>query len=451
MNRETKNSSIPWIGAIPSGWTILRIKNTSWLKGRIGWDGLKSEEFQETGPYIITGTDFVDGQVNWDSCAHITQERFAEDELLHIFEGDLLITKDGTIGKLAMVQNCPDNVSLNSGVMIIRNNSAWKYDQKFMYYMLGSDVFTQWFECEQKPGSTIKHLYQNQFTEFQFPMPPLPEQHAIVRYLDTKCAAIDEAIDRHKRIIEKLEEYRTSFATMVLTQGTNRDVRLIDSGVQQIGEIPEHWTVVRIKHLLSTDRVNLRVGPFGSALSTKEYTDEGPWVYTQRTVLDDNFKENPIHISEEKYTSLEGFSVIDGDLLVTTRGTIGKLAIVPDDAPKGILHPCLIKFRVDKNKIHHEILKHLFNDTDLVMNQIRKQAEGATIEALYSGPLKDVYVPLPPYTEQVEILNFLDSQSQNINNMIKNHQTIVAKLEEYRKSIIYYAVTGKIDCREMTT
>ena len=64
--REMKNSNIIWLGSIPSDWNILRVKNTSWLKGRIGWDGLKSEEFTDEGPYLITGTDFSDGKVNWD-------------------------------------------------------------------------------------------------------------------------------------------------------------------------------------------------------------------------------------------------------------------------------------------------------------------------------------------------------------------------------------------------
>ena len=93
-----KDSGIEWIGRIPKDWKTIKIKFTSWLKGRIGWDGLKSSEFIEEGPYLITGTDFLDGKINWDTCVHITEDRFNEDQLLHIFENDLLITKDGTIG-----------------------------------------------------------------------------------------------------------------------------------------------------------------------------------------------------------------------------------------------------------------------------------------------------------------------------------------------------------------
>ena len=427
--REMKNSNIIWLGSIPSDWNILRVKNTSWLKGRIGWDGLKSEEFTDEGPYLITGTDFSDGKVNWDTCAHITEDRFSEDELLHVKEGDLLITKDGTIGKLAIVEGCPEKVSLNSGVMIIRNNSSWRYDQKFMYYILGSEVFTQWFESEQKPGSTIRHLYQHQFGEFRFPFPSLSEQRSIVSYLDKKCATIDEAIARRRQIIEKLEEYRKIVTTALISGCDSKPVRL--------------------KFLLIKGRSGMKVGPFGSDLSTKEYVDEGPWVYTQRTVLDNNYKTNEIHVSEQKYEAMKGFEVLPGDILVTTRGTLGYVSVVPPGAPTGILHPCLIRFRIDSSLVSPTFIKCLFNETDLIMNQIKGKAEGATIGALYSGMLKDLVMPIPSLKDQEIIMQKVQNVHGRIDKQVSINTEIIERLEEYRKSIIYNAITGKIDCREV--
>lgn len=207
---EMKETGIEWLGEIPSSWEVLRIKNTSWLKGRIGWDGLKATEFVEEGPYLITGTDFEDGIINWNTCVHITKERYDEDELLHIKENDLLITKDGTVGKVAIVKDCPKEVSLNSGVLIIRNTSKPFYNSKYMYYVLLSDEFKHWFDYDQKPGSTIIHLYQHQFEDFKFTYPSLEEQQQIVDYLDNKRSKIDDAITRSNGIIEKLEEYKKS-------------------------------------------------------------------------------------------------------------------------------------------------------------------------------------------------------------------------------------------------
>lgn len=217
LNVEMKNSGIPWIGEMPEKWEVMRIKDTSWLKGRIGWDGLKASEFIDEGPYLITGTDFCDGYVNWDTCVHITKQRFEEDTLLHIRENDLLITKDGTVGKVAIAKDCPKETSLNSGVMIIRNKSKYIYNSKYMYYILLSDEFKHWFEYSQKPGSTIKHLYQHQFGEFKHTFPPLEEQQQIADFLDSKCSKINESIEQSNKVIQKLEEYKKSLIYNAVT------------------------------------------------------------------------------------------------------------------------------------------------------------------------------------------------------------------------------------------
>ena len=350
MDREMKDSKILWVGDIPQNWNILRIKNTSWLKGRIGWDGLKSEEFQETGPYLITGTDFKNGYVDWDTCVHITEERFAEDELLHIHEGDLLITKDGTIGKLAIAKNCPDKVSLNSGVMIIRNNSNWKYNEKYMYYVLSSNVFSQWFESEQKPGSTIKHLYQHQFEEFQFPLPPLNEQCSIVTYLDAKCAAIDEAIERHKKIIERLEEYRTETITNLIL-GLN-DANIVSTGVEWIGQISSSRKLWRLKHLI--------VEPlkYGANESGCLYDKSLPR-YIRITDIDlfgDLKDEGKLSLTEEQAS---GYILKDGTLLFARSGaTVGKSFLYHSDYGRAAFAGYLISVVANKALLLPEWLKY---------------------------------------------------------------------------------------------
>lgn len=210
QNAPMKDSGVEWIGEIPQKWTTIRIKNTSWLKGRIGWDGLKSSEFIESGPYLITGTDFANGSINWKTCAHISEERYQQDELLHIKENDLLITKDGTIGKLAIVKNCPEKVSLNSGVMIIRNDTIFKYSNRYLYYILQSNQFFLWYELSQSGNSTIKHLYQAQFYNFEFTYPSLEEQISIASYLETKCSKISRLIDLLEQNIAMLKSFKQS-------------------------------------------------------------------------------------------------------------------------------------------------------------------------------------------------------------------------------------------------
>ena len=207
---KLKDSGIEWVRKIPEKWNVIRLKHASWLKGRIGWQGLRSEEFMDEGPYLITGTDFKDGHINWETCVHISEQRFNQDKAIQIKEDDLLITKDGTIGKLAIVKNCPEKVSLNSGVFIIRNNGKYKYIDKYMYYVLQSEEFTLWFDLSNAGNSTIKHLNQEGFYNFAFAYPPLSEQKEIADYLDEKCSEIDAVVADKQKQLETLDEYKKS-------------------------------------------------------------------------------------------------------------------------------------------------------------------------------------------------------------------------------------------------
>ena len=205
-----KSSGVEWIGDIPEKWNVFRIKNVAFLKGRIGWQGLKSDEYQEDGPFLVTGKDFKNGKIDWMSCVHITEKRFDEAPEIHIRENDLLITKDGTVGKVAIAKNCPLKVSLNSGVLLIRSKNNSFFDQKFLYYVLCSNIFWMWFLSTLNGNSTIIHLYQEDFSNFSFSLPPLSEQKEIADYLDAKCAKIDAFIAKKQTVIEKMTEYKKS-------------------------------------------------------------------------------------------------------------------------------------------------------------------------------------------------------------------------------------------------
>lgn len=211
-NVEMKDSGIEWIGEIPKHWKVIRIKNAAILKARIGWQGLKSDEFLDDSnlPYLVTGTDFKDGLVDWDSCVRISEKRFEMDKNIQINENDLLITKDGTIGKLAIARNCPYKASLNSGVFVIRNKGTYEYNDKYMYYLLKSEQFYLWFELNDAGNSTIRHLYQRDFYNFSFTYPETKEQNQIVDYLDKKTKLIDDSIAIKQKQLETLEEYKKS-------------------------------------------------------------------------------------------------------------------------------------------------------------------------------------------------------------------------------------------------
>ncbi|MCS3924441.1 restriction endonuclease subunit S [Methanosalsum natronophilum] len=210
-----KDSGIEWIGEIPEHWDTIRIKHATYVKGRIGWHGLRSDEFIDEGAFLVTGTDFVNGRINWDSCYHISKNRYDQDPYIQLKENDLLITKDGTIGKVALVKGLKSEATLNSGIFVTRPLSN-NYITDFMYWILNSEVFTAFFEYMSN-GTTIQHLYQNVFNEFAFPIPPLKEQQAIADYLDNETSQIDNLIEKTEQSIEYLKEYRTALISSAVT------------------------------------------------------------------------------------------------------------------------------------------------------------------------------------------------------------------------------------------
>ena len=204
-----KDSGIEWIGEIPERWSLYRIKYNTFLKGRIGWQGLNSNDFIDEGYCLITGTDFDNkGGINWDTCYRISKERFDEDKLLHIKNGDLLMTKDGTVGKMAYIQNLPEEASLNSHLLIIRQTTNI-ISNEFLYWVMLSNVFKRFCSIYQS-GSIMSSISQSTLGMMSCYCPSIEEQNSIVTYLKTKCTEIDSLINIKLSKIDSLKEYKKS-------------------------------------------------------------------------------------------------------------------------------------------------------------------------------------------------------------------------------------------------
>ena len=189
------------------------ISKSSYLRGRIGWQGLRASEFIEEGPYLVTGTDFKGGKIKWNNCYHVSEERYKEAEYIHVKDKDVLITKDGTIGKIALVDNCPEKAVLNSGIFLLRCNDG-SYEHEYIFHLLNSYVFSKFLD-DNLSGSTIQHLYQHIFEKFEFPVPSLEEQQKIAAVLST----IDRAIAQTEAIIAKQQRIKTGLMHDLLTRG----------------------------------------------------------------------------------------------------------------------------------------------------------------------------------------------------------------------------------------
>ena len=184
-------------------WVIINLAKNSRLKARIGWQGLTTAEYLDEGySYLITGTDFKDGRIEWNGCHYVDYDRYAQDPNIQVSNGDLLLTKDGTIGKVAFVTDLKRPATLNSGVFLVKPITD-AYTAHFMFYVLESSVFKDFLQ-QLSAGSTINHLYQKDLVKFDLFVPPTKEeQEAIAGILfdmDLDIYKLEEKLSKYQKI-----------------------------------------------------------------------------------------------------------------------------------------------------------------------------------------------------------------------------------------------------------
>ncbi|MCB9987710.1 MAG: restriction endonuclease subunit S [Rhodospirillales bacterium] len=212
-------------------WNRINMQKDANLSARIGWQALTTKEYLDSGDFcLVTGTDFVNGRVNWNSCHYVDEWRYRQDKNIQLKEGDVLLTKDGTIGKVGYVENLDLPATLNSGVFVIRPRDK-KFYPLFLFYILRSRVFDD-FLAKITAGSTITHLYQKDLVNFEFLAPETDEQKEIAQVLD----AIDKDLVKQEERLRKAKAIKQGMMQELLTGRT----RLID--VAQIEHERMHGT-----------------------------------------------------------------------------------------------------------------------------------------------------------------------------------------------------------------
>ena len=181
---------------------ILNLGKDLYIKGRIGWKGLKKEEYLDSGDLkIINATALEDGYIDWDNCGFITKERYEESPEIMLQEDDILISKDGTLGKIGYVKNMKTPCSVASGIFVLRNSSKEKVNFDYLYHLLTSHIFKDFIKRNKAEGSTINHLYQRDLENFEINLPDLEIQEKVAFVLNS----IDRKIQNNNKQIQTLE------------------------------------------------------------------------------------------------------------------------------------------------------------------------------------------------------------------------------------------------------
>ncbi len=427
--RAMKDSGVEWIGEVPENWKTTKIKHVASLNGRIGWQGLSSEEYSDEGAYLITGVNFINGKIDWDNCVHVPMSRWKEAPEIQISDGDLLVTKDGTIGKVAIVSEMPAATSLNSGVLLIRSKP--EIESKLLFWILQSEVFWKWFRLINSGNSTIIHLYQYSFCDFSFSVPSLSHQKRIATFLDSKCAHIDAIIEKQQQVIEKLKAYKQSVITEAVTKGLDPTVPMKDSGVEWIGMVPEHWEVVKLRtHASMLTPMRDRPENLDGSI---------PWIRIEDfsgKYIESSVEGLGVSLKTVKEMNLKVYPI--GTVLCTSSCELGKCAIVSTELVSNQRFIGIIP----NSETSSDFLYYLMLTNAVRLNHLST----GTIQANLSRvAFEQLMLQFPSLKEQQTISLYLDEQCGIIDRIINAKGSAVEKLTAYKKSLIYEAVTGKME------
>lgn len=372
-------------------------------------------------------------------CVHISESRWEEAPEIHIKNGDLLITKDGTVGKVAIVDGLASKASLNSGVLLIRTQP--EYDKKFLFWVIQSEEFWRWFRLKNAGNSTIIHLYQGDFAEFSYTFPRISGQKAIADYLDKRCGEIDSIIADIEKQIELLKQYKKSLITETVTKGLDKSVPMKDSGNEYIGNIPQSWTTKRIKHIIE----GIKDGTHG----TFDRVMDGYYLLSAKNVFDDKLQINNMEseISYRDYLSIVscGFPKRN-DVLLCCVGTVGRACVYQRNEPLAFQRS--VTFLRPSIEITPRFLMYcLQSESTLVQEKllINKSAQ----DGLYMNSVKELVIPfVGDIQTQISITDYLDKECKQIGAVIETKQQQLELMQQHKKSLIYEYVTGKKRVKE---
>ena len=421
--REMKDSGIEWIGEIPADWKVIKNKYLLSLLYSGGTPSVSNNDFYcfEGGTPFVSISDMSTVDYVLSTQKRLTGSGLKDKNLKILPIGTILYSIYATVGAVSELKI---EAAISQAMLALQVNS--KVDKSFYKYNLAA---MKDYIFSNANGNTQFNLNAEKVKNFYFVLPNVATQHRIANYLDRKSSQIDAIIARQQEVIEKLKAYKLSIITEAVTKGLNPNAPMKDSGVEWIGEVPEHWNILKLQahtqmltpmrdrpEKLDGDIPWVRIEDYdGKYISASK---EGLGVSTE-TVKEMNLKIYPV-----------------GSILCTSSCDLGKCAIV---ARELVSNQRFINIIPDSNT-NSDYLYYLMLSNAERLNHLST----GTIQAnLSRKAFEHLMVQFPPISEQKEIAYYLDRKCEIIEFSIRKKQELIDRLSSYKKSLIYEVVTGK--------
>ncbi len=424
--RAMKGSGIEWIGEIPADWEVSTIKREYVFQ--TGWTPDTTHEEYFVGENIWINISDMKSKVVYDSEKHISDEAVRLASMNISPKGSLLYAFKLSVGAVSF---CGIDMYTNEAIATFLPG---KNNLRFLYYT--APIFIIKNANENIYGAKL--LNQKLIRNAKIVIPPLEVQKRIADYLDHKCSQIDTIIARQQEVIEKLKAYKLSVITEAVTKGLNPNVPMKDSGVEWIGEIPEHWKMVRLKFLLS----HIIDCPH----ETPIYSADGDYLVI-RTADQDLGKlraaEDMYRLDEGEYQNrIRRMPLEKDDIVYGREGERWGLACLIPESNKYCLGQRMLQFRCKKESIFPRFAMWALNSR-FVYLQGAVDTIGSTSPHVNISTVRNFLIPVPSINEQQGIVAYVDKKMSQLDREVEHREMLICKLNEYKKSLIYEVVTGK--------
>ncbi|EAL3147779.1 restriction endonuclease subunit S, partial [Campylobacter jejuni] len=423
--KNFKESGIEWLGEIPEHWEVVKINKIVTFVNGYAFENFDFNPIFEI-PVIRIG-DMQKEKILYDNCLK-TKEKEKLKQFL-ISNNDILIALSGaTTGKIAFCDT--DNKAyINQRVAIVRSKLKLV---KYYFLTRGFSLLIE-LACN---GSAQPNISTKEIGEFKIPLPPLKEQEQIANFLDEKCKKIANFIEKKEKLITLLKEQKQALINETITKGLDKNINFKDSGIEWLGEIPQHWRIVKLKYVAFTN-----IGLVYTPDDIIENPDEGYPVLRANNIQNGKIDyQDLIYIKSKQIGKKQIIS--SGDLLMCVRNgsenLLGKTAKIQDGYFSFGAFTAIIKSQF--NDYFYWIFQ-----TNMLRKSIASFSASNGIGQISQDDIKNFIISFPPLKEQEQIAQFLDSEISKIDKIIEKTKKQIKLIKEYKTTLINQAVCGRID------
>ncbi|CDG18648.1 restriction endonuclease subunit S [Xenorhabdus doucetiae] len=430
---EYKDSGVEWLGEVPCHWKVISISRLFFRTKRAGYTEKELlSVYRDYGVIPKSSREDNNNKPSEDlSPYQLVQPNDLVMNKMKAWQGSIAISEYEGIVSPAYFVYQPNKVLFEQAY------------PRYVHYLLRNPIYvTQYLSCSKGIRVNQWDLDPDEFRKIELLLPTKHEQKKIYSFLDHETAKIDNLIDKQKQLIELLKEKRQAVISHAVTNGLNPDVPMKDSGVEWLGEVPEHWVVAQLKF----NTLEMQTGPFGSQLHAEDYIVDGiPLINPAHMNSGEIIPDLQVTVDEATQKRLERHKLLDGEIIFSRRGELGRCAVVKKEHEGWLCGTGSLKAKLTKKIIPD--YAYILISSEGVVSELILESKGSTMANLNTETLGRVRLPVPPIREQEAILDYIKVISDKYDYLILSADTAIRLMQERRTALISAAVIGKIDVR----